>query len=84
MNQFFLRLRLAHEDAGVLWSGRIPGASAVHGWWQGRTVVGARARGRCTCAEEGGRNGAQLCVYIVLYFCRMGGFQAELCIYFVL
>jgi hypothetical protein len=64
-----------HEDTSVLWTGQIPGTSVVHGWWQVRRVVGARARARCTCAEEGDRKGAELCMYFVLYFSRLDGFK---------
>ena len=39
------------------------GQSTVHGLWQVRTVVGARTRAGCTCAEEGGKKGAR-CVSI--------------------
>jgi hypothetical protein len=40
-------------------------------------MLGDRARAGCTCAEEGGRKGVELCIYFVLYFSRLGGFQEE-------
>ena len=42
-------------------------------------VVDARARGGCTCAEEGCRKGAQLVIYFVLYVCRLGGVSQDQC-----
>ena len=53
-----------HAGVAGLWTERILGEIAVHGVWQSRLVAGARARARCTCAEEGGRKGAR-CVCIL-------------------
>ena len=48
------------------------GQSTVHDSCQDRTVVGARAPALRRVAEKG-----SLCLYLVLYFSRLGGFQEE-------
>ena len=63
MNQFFLNRCFVHGGVAGLWTERISGAITVHGLWQVRMMVGARARTGCTCAEEGGTKEAR-CVSI--------------------
>jgi hypothetical protein len=63
-----------HEEAAVLWSERILRCMACGKFGK---VVGARARAGCTCAEDGGRKGAELFIYLVLCFSGLGGFQEE-------
>ena len=78
MNQFFLCLcscaRGCSCGSGV---NGFQGQPTVHELWHVRMVVNTRTRVGCTCAEEVGRKRAELCMYFVLYFSRLGRFQEE-------
>jgi hypothetical protein len=45
MNQFFPCSCFVHEDAAVLWSERISGASTVHDLWEVRKSSGRLSSG---------------------------------------